>query len=141
AFLPENEAPSNPNHPYMLRKIECPVLDAAIYLVGGQILYEYNHYNYNVTIFHVPHAQVQGEAPQEPRPARRIHSLLQSQHRRLRLHHPRHSGPASYHPHSCCCPGAHPLHLLGRQEGLRLHLHVPLPVRLPRRAAGVHHHP
>ena len=38
---------------------------------------------------HVPHAQVQGEAPQEPRPARPVHALLQPQHRRVRLHHPR----------------------------------------------------
>lgn len=53
----------------------------------------------------------------------------------------RHSGPPSYHPHSCFCSGPHPLHLLGRQEGLRLHLHIPLPVHLPHRAAGVHHHP
>ena len=53
----------------------------------------------------------------------------------------RQSGSAGCHPHHSCCSGAHPLHLLGCEKGLRLHLHVPLPVHLPQRAAGVPRHP
>ena len=53
----------------------------------------------------------------------------------------RQSGSAGCHPHRSCCSGAHPLHLLGCEKGLRLHLHVPLPVHLPQRAAGVPRHP
>ena len=53
----------------------------------------------------------------------------------------RHSGSASHHPHSFFSCGADSLHFLGGQEGLRLQLHLPVPLHLPPRAPGVHHHP